>query len=349
MSATDAPATLAVVMPTWLGDCVMATPLLRALRQGWPGTRIVGVVGGNVAPVLAGLASLDAIEPVDGKPSSVRLARQLRSLHADVALLLPNAFRSAAAAWLARVPRRIGYARDGRGLLLTDKVAAPRVGRWPRRSHAVVPAVRHYLGLLAAMNLPEAGRRLELSLVDADTAAADAVAASAGLGNKPLAVFVPGGRYGSAKLWPSEHFAALAHRLAGDGFDVGLSIAPGEREVADAIANGSPAIDLSKHGLSLHAAKGLLARADVVVTNDTGARHVAVAFGRRVVTLFGPTDPKRTTLDHPLERELWLDDVPCRPCQLKRCPLPEPQTQRCLRELTPDRVLEACRALLDAA
>lgn len=341
------PRRLAVVLPTWLGDCVMATPLLRALRAGLDGCEIVAVVGKGVAPILNGLPSIDEIVPVADKRSIPAAARLLKATSPDAVLLLPNAFRWAAVARLAGIPTRIGYARDGRSWLLTHPVAAPRVGTWPRRKHAIIPAVRHYLGLLKPFDLPENGRLLELAVTPDDQAAADRVAASAGL--KPddrVAVFVPGGRYGSAKLWPAEHFASLADKLATGGYRVAVSTAPGEKRVAATVAQQARAevVVLADHGLTLSALKAMIGRASVVVTNDTGTRHVAVALGTSTVTLFGPTDPKRTTLNAPREVELFVD-VPCRPCQLKRCPLPEPQTQRCLRELSPDAVASAVAQL----
>ncbi len=298
---------------------------------------------------MSALPSIDRYLTFNGKPSPWSIATLLRSTECEAVLLLPNAFRAGLAAWLSRIPRRVGYARDGRTLLLTHRVAAPRL----KKKHAIVPAVRHYLKLLEPFDLPERSRRLELLLSDDDAAAAhrvldEARLASGAAATKPLAVFVPGGHYGSAKLWPAKHFADLADRLAADGFAVGLSVAPGERATSDAIvaAASSPVVDLSRHGLDLASLKGVITRAAVVVTNDTGTRHVAVGLNKPVVTLFGPTDPKRTTLDYPLERELWLDDVPCRPCQLKQCPLPEPQTQQCLRDLSPQMVHDAVREVL---
>ncbi len=323
---------LAVVMPTWLGDCVMATPLLRALRRGLPETTIIALCGGNVTDVLDGLPAVDELVSLSQPKKILAAAKALRATDADAVVLLPNAFRWAAVARLAGVRRRIGYARDGRGWLLTDRVPPPMQGR----RHRVVPAIRYYLGLLPAMGLAEAGRQMELAVTSNDEAATEAVLQAAGLAEfRRLALLVPGGHYGSAKLWPAEHFADLADRLSRDGFAVAISTAPGEEAVADSIADQSDAIPLYRYGLSLQSLKGLCRRAELMVTNDTGARHIAVALGCPTVTLFGPTDPERTTLNAKREREVFID-VPCRPCQQKICPLPEPETKRCLTELSPE-------------
>ncbi|MEM1011454.1 MAG: lipopolysaccharide heptosyltransferase II [Planctomycetota bacterium] len=341
---TPAPERLAVILPTWLGDCMMATPLLRALRKGLPGTSIVAVVGRGNAVVMEGLASVDEVVPID-KSSWLRSAATLKSTGCDAVLLLPNAFRWAAVARLAGVPRRIGYARDGRSWLLTDGVKPVMTGRWPRRTHAIVPAIRHYLGLLTAFRLEPDGRRMDLAVTPNDDKAADAVFISGGIGDERLALFVPGGRYGSAKLWPTKHFADLSHKLVADRFRVLVSTAPGEEAVAEAIAADGDVTLLANHGLSLSAVKAIVGRCDLVVSNDTGARHLAVAAGTPTVTVFGPTDPQRTTLNAPREVEVFLD-LDCQPCQQKLCPLPEPQTQRCLRDLSPQTVHEAALRLL---
>jgi len=336
---------IGVFLPNWIGDAAMATPLLRGLRRYYgPEAHIVGVMKPYVAEVFSGSPWLSDIlfynrRSKDRSHRGGEVIRRLKLRQLDVAFLLPNSLRAALLAWRAGAVRRIGYARDGRGWLLTDRVAAPMAGAWPRRRHAIVPAIRHYLGLLRAFDLPEAGRRMELAVTADERAAGEAVLASAGVGGR-YAVLVPGGRYGSAKLWPAGHFATLARQLADDGLAVVISTAPGEHDVADGIAAKSPAVALHEHGLRLGALKAILASAAVCVTNDTGARHVAIALGTPTVTLFGPTDPLRTTLGVAVERELRVD-VPCRPCQLKACPLPEPQTQRCLRELSPERVRDA--------
>ena len=323
----------------------MATPLLRALRRGLPEARIVGV-GRPTASILDGLPFLD----------EVRLGfdwRSLRRERFDAAVILPNSFRSALLVRLAGVPRRVGYARDGRGCLLTDKARPALTGNWPRRRFAVMPTLRYYLGLLRPLGLPEAGRRMELGVTDDEAATADRVLAAAGIEDdgRPFVLLNPGASYGAAKLWPPEHFAALADRAAGEwDARVAASVAPSERPIVDEINRHAnrPVADLSQHGLTLGAVKAICRRADVIVTNDTGTRHVAAAMGRPVVTLFGPTDSRWTTIGHPRERELAIE-VPCGPCQLKVCPLPEPGTKRCLWGIAPEVVFEAARDVMSHA
>ena len=304
----------------------MATPLLRALRRGLPDAEIVGA-GRPAAAILDGSPFLDEVRVGVGW-------RELRRGGFDAAVLLPNSFRSALTARLAGVPTRFGYATDGRGWLLTHKARPPA---------GVTPTLRYYLGLLEPLDLPEAGRRMELGVTDAERETADRVLE----GLDEFVLLNPGASFGASKLWPPEHYAALADRFE---VPVAASVAPPERPIVVEINRHAsrPVIDLSARGLSLGAVKEVCRRARLVVTNDTGTRHVAAAMGRPLVTLFGPTDPRRTTIGHPLERELSIE-VPCGPCQLKRCPLPDPDHKRCLTGITPDAVMEAARDVLSQA
>ncbi len=271
----------------------------------------------------------------------------MRRRRFEACVLLPGSFRWAAVAWLAGVPVRIGYRRDGRGFLLTDGPTPAKVDG----KYVPTPTLRYYLKLLEPLGVPEAGRRMELTVTPTDEAKAAAILRSAGLADaNPLVIFVPGANYGAAKLWPPAHFATLADRLASEhGASIACSVAPAERFIAaeiDRLAE-TPVVDLAAHGLTLPAVKAICRRADLVVSNDTGTRHVAAAVGAKLVTLFGPTDPKWTTIDHPRERELSIP-VPCGPCQLKVCPLQGADEKQCLHGLTPEMVFVSCIELLGA-
>lgn len=347
---SDSPQRLLVVLPTWVGDGVMATPLLRALRRGLPGACIVGIVRKPIAEVFHGLSFLDNLLTFEPGESLPAMVRRLRAEGFDTAIVLSGSFKSALRVRLAQIPRRIGYARDGRGWLLTDQLHPPMNGRWPRRSYTVTPTLPYYLRLLEPLGIAEAGRQMELAVTNEEHATADRILAAAGLmaGDGPFVLLNPGANYGAAKLWPPKHYAAVADRFTKEwGARVAASVAPNERAIAAEIQRLATTniIDLAAHGLTLGAVKEMCRRADLVVTNDTGTRHIAAAMGTRLITVFGPTDPKWTTIDYPLERELQIN-VPCGPCQLKTCPLPAPQTKQCLHKLTPDMVFRAASDLM---
>jgi heptosyltransferase-2 len=343
---------LAVFLPNWVGDAVMATPALRALRTHFRGARVVGVVKPYVADVFAGGDWFDDLIRVRGRcwqESSAAVALKLRRLGVDLAVLFPNSLRAALTAWLSGCKRRVGYARDGRSALLTDALPPPR-GPDGRRTPS--PVLDAFNRLAERAGCPPPGRRMELFTTPADEDAADQVWGAAKLDAYPEVICLnTGGAFGAAKDWPAEYFAALARDLAGRrGAGVLVLCGPAERETARAVAARAahPAVhavaDLAAPGgprLSVGLTKACVRRAGLLVTTDSGPRHFAAAFGRPVVTLFGPTHIAWTETYHP--RAIHLQkQVDCGPCQRRVCPL----DHRCMRRLTPDEVYAAAERLL---
>ena len=338
------PERLLVVMPTWLGDCVMATPTLGTLRRLYPHAHLAALVREPLTELLAGLPGLDAVLGLTrGRGASLLTdARNLRRHGFDTAVLLPNSFRTALMVRLAGIPRRVGYGRDGRSLLLTDALI-------PRRedSYIPVPTRAYYLGLARYLGAREIDPAMRLAVGDGEQRAATALLAAAGLDpadGRPLVLLNPGASFGAAKMWPVERFAEVADRCAAElGAVVGLIGAPAERPVLDAVqaAADTPLLDLPRHGLDLGTLKAVVARARVLVTNDTGPRHVAAALGTPVVSIFGPTDPAWTEIGFDRERIVRVD-VPCGPCQLKVCPL----DHRCMTRIHPRRVVDNVAELM---
>lgn len=307
--ATRAPLRLLVVCPSWVGDAVMATPSLRMVRRAFPGAFIGGLVRPGIDQVLAGSDFFDELHVAHpgGVMGPKFTAAKLRPRRYDTALLLTNSFSTALVTRIAGVPRRIGYDRDGRGLLLTDKLQAPKLasGRW-----APIPAVEYYLRLArlllhgpgVAQDEPGAGADpvyLELATTDAEERAADEVLARAEVpAGAAYAVLNPGGN-NPAKRWPADRFAALADDLRErHGLEVVVNGSPAEGEVVEAIrrAAKTKVFGLPQAGITLAALKAVVRRARLMVTNDTGPRHIAAAFGVPLVSLFGPTDPRWTTI-----------------------------------------------------
>jgi heptosyltransferase-2 len=338
---------LAVFLPNWIGDAVMATPALRALRQHFAGARLVGVLKPYVAGVLEGAPWLDELVFLDSRgPLSRRwpaAAWALRRRRIDLAVLFPNSFRSALVARLGGCRRRLGYVRYGRGPLLTYRLAPVRDGRGRLVPSPVIDAYNH---LAQAAGCPRPSYRLELFTTPRDEAAADAVWERTRLGDHPEVVCLnPGAAFGAAKHWPAVYFARLARELAGQrGSGVLVLCGPAEREAADEIARlaGHPAVhSLGDYPLSIGLSKACVRRGDLLVTTDSGPRHFGIAFDRPVLTLFGPTHITWTETYHPRSVHLQKK-VPCGPCQRRVCPL----DHRCMKELTPDEVFTAATELL---
>ncbi len=346
---------IAVFLPNWIGDAVMATPALRALRSHYAETRLIGVMKPYVADVFAGGDWFDEIVPANGGSWSqgvLAVAWQLRHRRIDLVVLLSNTFRSALTAWLGGCRRRIGYARYGRALLLTDAVPPLRDDLGRRKPSPVLDA---YNILAERAGCPRPTRLMELFTTSIDERAADRVWEQAGLDDYAEVICLnSGAAFGAAKHWPSSYFSTLARRLAEErGSAVLVLCGPNERELARDIAaqaahtNVHALADLTAPTvpdgprLSLGLTKACVRRADLLVTTDSGPRHFAAAFDRPVVTLFGPTHIEWTETYHP--RAVHLQKrVECGPCQLRVCPL----DHRCMQRLTPDEVYSAAEGLL---
>lgn len=342
------PARMLIVLPNWVGDLVLATPALRALRTRFAGTHITGLIKTNLAEVLGGGDWLDDLVywPSGGsrplrRQGFLGLAGELRDRRFDLALLLTNSFRSALLVRLAGIRRRAGYDREGRGLLLTDKLLPHKFdGKYvPLSMIRYYNAIARYLGCRECMERPELFTTSEQEQV----AAAAIEAAGVGKG-QPLVVINPGASYGPAKCWLPERFAEVADRLVQDcGAAVLIACAPAEVDVAKQVAGrmGERATVLDNPVMRLGPLKALIRRASLVITNDTGPRHFANAFGTPVVTIFGPTEPEWTRTDATLEHTIMVP-VDCGPCMKRICPL----DRRCMTRISSEKVLEVARSLL---
>lgn len=228
-----------------------------------------------------------------------RAASMIRAHGPDTILLLPNSFRSAATARLARARRRIGYRGDGRGWLLTHAIPKPAdAGRSP------IPAVDWYADLVEqAFETTVSDRAPRLDPTPAQRIAASALLEGVG---RPFAVLNPGANR-EDKRWPAERFAAVGRALGERRLEVVVNGGPAERALAREVAAACGGIDLAERGVTLGSLLGVLAEAAAVVTNDTGPRHMAIGVGAPVVALFGPTDHRWTTVAAARERLLLAE------------------------------------------
>lgn len=294
----------------------MATPALRLLRDALKGSFIGALCRPGIDELLAGNSLVDElhIERGGGVFGPKLLAAKVRPRMYDTALLLTNSFSTALVARIAGIPRRTGYNRDGRGFLLTEKLVAPRRGDG---EFAIIPACRYYwdaaesilhecqprYNALSATPIPLAfppGTFMELAVSPAQHAAANVVLSRAGINlDAPYALLNPGGN-NPAKRWPPERFAAIADLLATHHrMQVVVNGSPAESPVLDAVishARIARPISLAACGITLGALKPIVAGASLVLTNDTGPRHIAAAMGTPLVSLFGPTDHRWTLI-----------------------------------------------------
>jgi heptosyltransferase-2 len=317
-----------VVQTAWLGDVVLTTPLLAALAAAHGPVDVVTTPG--AAPLLAPHPAVRTVVPYDkhgrdrGVRGLLRVARTLRTRRYAVAYLPQGSVRSALLALLARVPRRITRAGAPGAWLCTERVTATR----PHE------AERHLALAGAAGPAP-----LTLRLTADDLAAADAALARAGVG-RPFVALAPGSAR-ATKRWP--HFGGLARGLAGE-VPVVVVGAPEDRRLLPSGASGGPMADLT--GLPVRVSAAVIARAAVVVANDSLALHLGQAVGTPAVALFGPTHPSLGFGPRgPQDLALGLD-LPCRPCSAHggpRCPLGH---HHCLTELAVPTVRAAVHGVL---
>jgi heptosyltransferase-2 len=336
---------LGVFLPNWIGDVVMATPALRAMRKHLgPHARMYGVMRPYVGDVLTGTPWLDeqvlfAPKSPDRALRGLALVRRLRSLKLDAVVLLTNSLRTGFLAFLSGAKKRIGYARYGRGPLLTTRLQPPM-----RDSKLIKhPTVDYYLELAHALGCPAESPRLELATTAEDERSADLAWSQLKLrGDGRVIVLNSSGAFGAAKLWPVEHFASLARRVATQlDHDVLVLCGPSERDIAHKIveeAKHPRVVSLAGHPLSIGLSKACVRRAALLVTTDSGPRHFAVAFGVPIVGLFGPTPPIWGDNPTAIETRLEVEGLGCLGCHKRVCPLGH---HRCMRDLSVDRVFQA--------
>ena len=205
---------IAIFLPNWIGDAVMATPVLRAVREEFRQAEIIAVLRPYVAEVLDGLQFVDRHIQHEPRGSNSKrrgwsFVKRLRREQIDVALILPNSLRTAWLAWLSGASRRVGFDRDGRGWLLSDRVL-------PRSRHQPNPVIDEYLRLAAHLGCRQLSRQMELATTADDERQIEDFwsAQRPGLRSNGVVCLNPGGAFGAAKHWPTESFGQLARRVA---------------------------------------------------------------------------------------------------------------------------------------
>ncbi|MGD9064437.1 MAG: lipopolysaccharide heptosyltransferase II [Desulfobacterales bacterium] len=336
--------TILVACPNWVGDVVMATPAFECIRQNYPTARIVGLIRKYAAGVVEdGPWFNDLIEMNDKTLLGLfKASQRLRRQDPDLAFVLPHSFRSALIARLGGVKKIYGYRRNGRSLLMSD---GPRPLRQNKRI-IPIPMVDYYLEICRRLNLVVPRQtKPRLFFSNSVRKKGNQLLERYGIAKEDTVIGMnPGARFGSSKCWPPAHFARLAELLTKRwNCKILLFIGPGEEYIGNKIVTLSEAkiINTGPDQVDLALLKPLIQRCRLLVTNDTGPRHYAVAFDIPVVVIMGPTDSRYT--DRNLEKTIVLRrELDCTPCHHQKCSL----DHSCMAGITPDEVLNAIEQLL---
>ncbi len=331
---------VAVRLTNWVGDAVMNTPFLARVRETFPDARIVAYGRRNVAPLFGHHPDIDEMVPIDDRTAAGRreALRHLRAAKADLGFALPNSMNAAMFLWRGRVRNRVGYARDGRRLLLSHPIRL-------RPQDLGVHEVRYYMRLLSPWGVSAtATPQLGLHLLNDELVAMTKWLAKHGspIGTPVIGVN-PAAYYGTAKRWMPERYAEVARRIADShGARVFVTGLPTERDVAQAVCDaGGPAFHNAAGEMNLRELMAFIAHCSLYLTNDSGAMHIAAAMGTPLVAVFGSTDWV-TTAPYSENARIVRAETECAPCLLRDCPI----DHRCMTRVTADMVHAAAARLL---
>jgi heptosyltransferase-2 len=337
----------------WVGDAVMSVPAMRAIRKIYSQARIYLLIRPWVRDVYAAVDFIDEIVVYDkenlhrGWGGKLDLIMTLRRQRFDAAILLQNAFEAAFIAWSAGIPCRIGYARDGRGILLTHSA---KIDPAVHKKHQAY----YYLGILSAVGLlPERpweqdiySLRADIGICEADRISAKNLLEQQGIEpGQQIVGLNPGAAFGGAKRWLADRYAAVGDALVrNQGVRIVIFGSSADRDIAEQVAASMISKPIVLAGkTSLGQLMALLKECRLLITNDSGPMHLAAALGVPQLAIFGSTNEQATG---PLSdrAEVIKNPVHCSPCLLRECPT----DFCCMSGIGADRVLEAAEAKLKA-
>ncbi|MBT4529569.1 MAG: lipopolysaccharide heptosyltransferase II [Phycisphaerae bacterium] len=286
---------LAILMPSWVGDVVMASCVWKMARDAYPEATITAVIRPHLAPLLDNVEEFDNVLPLDMKSSIFAASRKLSEVEADAIILLPNSIRAALIARFAKIKKRIGYKRNWRTWLLTESILVKKYKK-------PTPTTAYYLHLAnEAFGMQETNAIPSLGPVGPEPEVLQTY-------DHPIVLLVAGASK-DKKRWAPKYFAQVADSLSKTGATCVCIGSPDEFELVQEVVKeaNTTVHNLTQSGISLGSLPSIIACADLMITNDTGPRHLAVATGTPVITLYGPTDYRWTKYDSANDISLLAD------------------------------------------
>lgn len=336
------PKNIIVRMPNWLGDLVMATPVLKDLRDRWPEAKITAMCQNGVGNILVGNPYIDEILNFKRPNGWIHrifhggVVEPLKQGHYDLGILLTNSFSSAWFFWRGQVKNRVGYATHQRSLLLNYPVPFPEN---KEKQHLVIT----YKMLLTPLGIPLSDTSPELFITSEEKKEIQDSLVHFGVTKDSITVGInPGAAYGSAKCWLPERFKEVAKKLTEDPRVVVLFVgdksgAPMINEICDGLSER--VINLAGK-TTLRELIGFIQASQVFLTNDSGPMHIASALGVPLVALFGSTSDITTG---PYKGGIVIHKrAACSPCYRRECPI----DFRCMTEISVGEVVQAIRKLM---
>ncbi len=340
----DSPeAAIMIRAANWVGDAIMTTPVIRAVRKNYPLSKIFVLAKPWVIPVYENNPYIDEIITYDNSHrhtrglGTIRLAMDLRPYRFDLAILMQNAFEAGLLAFLGGIKERVGYNTDARGFLLNRSI---KMNPELKKGHLI----DYYIGILKGAGLEPDGRKLDLFLSKPDQEFAGQFLEKKGFDFKrPVIGINPGATGGTAKRWFPERYAELSRKLARN-YNIKVLIfgGPKDVELGDYILKLSKGSCINIAGkTTLGQAFALIDRCSLFVTNDSGLMHAAAALNINQAAVIGSTDYIATAPSNENSRMVRVP-VDCSPCLKDVCPT----DHRCMDKISVDMVLETCESLL---
>jgi len=330
-----------IIAPSWVGDMVMAQSLFIALKQNQPDCEIDVLAPEWSQDLLARMPEVSKtfVMPLThgefGLKARFVLGKKLRAEKYDQAIVLPNSWKSALIPFFANIPKRTGFLGEMRYGLLND---ARKLDK-----SVLTMTVQRFVALAAKSPLAplQKGGDFTFPVLNVTGLQQKAVIEKFNLHLfNPILVLCAGAEFGSAKRWTETHFAELASQKMAEGWTCWLIGSEKDKSVTDEInkLTGWQCQDFAGK-TNLTEAVDLLSLAHTVVSNDSGLMHVAAALDKKVIALYGSSDPKFTPPLHS-NAEIVTLNLPCSPCFKRDCPL---EHRQCLTDILPSQIAELIR------